>query len=50
MCSRLMALPSRFTSWTESCFTEFGFADLKDVDSWPPLRSDKQESFVLAET
>ncbi|KAH9442651.1 hypothetical protein Pst134EA_031697 [Puccinia striiformis f. sp. tritici] len=39
-----------FTSWMEACATSFGFADLAEVNSWPPQISDKQESFVLAET
>ncbi|KAA1128600.1 hypothetical protein PGTUg99_010837 [Puccinia graminis f. sp. tritici] len=39
-----------FTSWMESCVTEFGFASLKDVNRWPPVLSDHQQSFVLAET
>ncbi|KAI9630898.1 hypothetical protein KEM48_013476 [Puccinia striiformis f. sp. tritici PST-130] len=39
-----------FTSWMEACATTFGFADLAQVNSWPPQLSDKQESFVLAET
>ncbi|PLW16691.1 hypothetical protein PCANC_13351 [Puccinia coronata f. sp. avenae] len=39
-----------FTSWMEACATTYGFADLVQVDSWPPQLSDKQESFVLAET
>ncbi|EGG01508.1 family 47 glycoside hydrolase [Melampsora larici-populina 98AG31] len=39
-----------FTSWVEGCLTDFGFADLMDVNRLPYQRSDKQESFVLAET
>ncbi|KAA1111823.1 hypothetical protein PGT21_013079 [Puccinia graminis f. sp. tritici] len=39
-----------FTSWMEACATKFGFADLEQVNQWPPQLSDKQESFVLAET
>ncbi|KAA1129581.1 hypothetical protein PGTUg99_030524 [Puccinia graminis f. sp. tritici] len=39
-----------FTSWMEACVTKFGFANLEDVNSWPPKTTDKQESFVLAET
>ncbi|KAH9811056.1 family 47 glycoside hydrolase [Melampsora americana] len=39
-----------FTSWVEGCLTDFGFADLIDVNQLPYQRSDKQESFVLAET
>ncbi|EFP85254.2 uncharacterized protein PGTG_11423 [Puccinia graminis f. sp. tritici CRL 75-36-700-3] len=39
-----------FTSWMEACATTFGFADLEQVNHWPPQLSDKQESFVLAET
>ncbi|OAV93850.1 hypothetical protein PTTG_27181 [Puccinia triticina 1-1 BBBD Race 1] len=39
-----------FTSWMEACATNFGFADLAQVNRWPPELSDKQESFVLAET
>ncbi|CAH7673567.1 glycoside hydrolase [Phakopsora pachyrhizi] len=39
-----------FTSWVENCLTEFGFADLKDVHGSTARLSDKQESFVLAET
>ncbi|KNZ62638.1 hypothetical protein VP01_1243g2, partial [Puccinia sorghi] len=39
-----------FTSWMEACTTTYGFADLAQVDSWPPQLSDKQESFRKAET
>ncbi|PLW55823.1 hypothetical protein PCANC_02256 [Puccinia coronata f. sp. avenae] len=39
-----------FTSWMESCVTKYGFANLENVNYWPPLLVDKQESFVLAET
>ncbi|EGG03425.1 family 47 glycoside hydrolase [Melampsora larici-populina 98AG31] len=39
-----------FTSWVEGCLTEFGFADIVDVNHLPYQRSDKQESYVLAET
>jgi len=39
-----------FTSWMEACATTHGIADLEEVNSWPPKLSDKQESFVLAET
>ncbi|OAV87248.1 hypothetical protein PTTG_29514 [Puccinia triticina 1-1 BBBD Race 1] len=39
-----------FTSWMEACVTEFGFANLEDVNAWPPMRFDRQQSFVLAET
>ncbi|MBW0489631.1 hypothetical protein O181_029346 [Austropuccinia psidii MF-1] len=39
-----------FTSWMESCITKHGFADLREVNMLPPQGSDKEESFVLAET
>ncbi|OAV93851.1 hypothetical protein PTTG_01658 [Puccinia triticina 1-1 BBBD Race 1] len=39
-----------FTSWMEACVTDFGFANLENVNVWPPRKLDKQESFVLAET
>jgi hypothetical protein len=47
---KLEILLLRFTSWMEACATKFGFADLEQVNHWPPQLSDKQESFVLAET
>ncbi|KAI9617084.1 hypothetical protein H4Q26_010722 [Puccinia striiformis f. sp. tritici PST-130] len=39
-----------FTSWMESCVTNFGFANLDNVNRLPPQHSDSQQSFVLAET
>lgn len=39
-----------FASWVTHAMTESGFAQIRNVNTWPVYRTDTMESFVFAET